>query len=1158
LNRQLVHQFILSFLLFFTFSTAIAQECGIIYVTPTGATSGAAGTKANPASLDYAFTLLNPANNHFRLSHGLYELTSTLNIPSDITIEGGFLASNWFKSNSDSTIFHRNAANYDVANNALIGISIVGQSDFRLQEVVVKVDDAPSTGVSVYGIYISGCSDYVLSRCIVFTGDGSDGIDGSQGQQGLGGASGQNGQSGIDEGNCCRLGGSGASGSFPGSFGGGTGGDGGEWGGFEVQEICVPIVNICEWIITPGSEFTNPGFNGSVGQGSGAGVGGQRGVGVCEITYAVQTCPAQPINYGKNGTDGYEGIDGGPGLQGFASVVGGFYTPGIGQTGDPGVSNGSGGGGGGGGGGKGCEPAALQPYIPSFGSSPYNGDTAYNTAGSGGGGGGGGEGGQFGLGGLGGLGGGGSFCIFVFANGQNGVVQDCRFIPGSGGQGGQGGDGGFGGPGGQGGLGGYLGDSGPVNSCNVGKGGNGGNGGPGGNGGRGGKGSDGFSRGLYQVQGDPVLDPNIYNPWEPTITVEYFGCTNSDISVNTDATGNLTWIFGFGASPQNSVLAEDTVQYGGLLGSRNLTLIVDGVPYFYANYILVEEDFVPPVIDATRTTICTGESTDLSTTFDGLSYAWTIPGGSISSFSDQNPGSVSFAQAGDYIVELVVTSCCGTSRTTDTIHVLDQVEVDLGEDLRACFLSDLPVLDGGGNDGATYAWTVNNSPLGSNTRFQNTIFTATYGVEVSYGAGCSGTDDVFVEIYTITPVDLGPDQAICPGNPLPILNAGIEDADVSWTVNGNPIGTNSIELEASLAGTYSVDVIEASGCTGTDDMEVVVSEPYVFLGVDINVCANAAFPTLDANNQGATFTWLFEGDTIAGATEQTFQPTQGGIYDIIITNIYGCEATDQLEVFTFPTLNASFNAPLNAQLGQPVQFVDATTPSATTWTWNFGDGSAVATGQNPTHSFIQIGERPVFMIASNNICSDTAYAVVDVLYDCSILGLTAAFSTSPAEVTLSAAGTVTTSNASTNATQYVWDFGDGSAPNPDVNPIHAYTQVGTYQIELTAINYNCTTSTSLPITVVEFGVGIEEVNNNGLMVYPNPNSGLFTVVMDLPIASDVRIELNNAMGQRVYSEDLAQKRYWKKEFDLGSFVKGIYLLQLTTNAGVLNRRIVIQ
>jgi PKD repeat protein len=1158
-NLRKVLRISLFLVLCFSFFTGVAQECGIIYVTPNGASSGAAGTRDNPASLAHAFTLVDAANNHLRLSHGLYPLGQTLDIPSDITIEGGFIASTWFKSNSDSTIFERDAANYDLVNKALIGLRIVGQTDFRLQDVVVKVADAPSTGISVYGIYVSGCSDYVISRCIVFTGDGSDGIDGAPGAQGQGGAAGQNGETGIDEGNCCRAGGAGASGSFAGSNGGGQGGDGGEWGGFEVQEVCDPIFNFCQWIITPGSEFTNPGANGLPGSGSGGGPGGQRGVGVCEITYAVQSCPALPINYGKPGNNGYEGIDGGPGLQGFGSIIGGFYIPGIGQTGDPGQTNGSGGGGGGGGGGKGCEPAALDPYFPTSGSAPYDADTAYNTAGSGGGGGGGGEGGQFGLGGLGGLGGGGSFCIFVNGNGQNGVVQDCRYFPGQGGQGGQGGDGGPGGPGGAGGLGGFLGDSGPVNSCNVGKGGDGGAGGPGGAGGRGGKGSDGFSRGLYQVQGDPVLDPNIYNPWEPEISVEYFGCTNSDVSVTTNATGNITWIFGFGASPQNSTSSNDTVQYSGLLGSRNLTLIVDGVPYFYANYILVEEPFDPPIIDASRNTICAGESTVLSTTFDGLSYDWTIPGGSITASSDQNPGEVTFAQPGDYILELIVTSCCGISKTTDTIHVLEQVEVDLGEDLRACFLSDLPVLDGGGNDGATYAWTLNGSPLGGNTRLQNTIMTATYGVTVSYGASCSGSDDVYVEIYTITPVELGPDQAICPGSPLPVLNASVEQASYAWTVNGNPIGTNSIELEVNLPGIYEVNVTEESGCAGSDDVEVLVSQPTVFLGADINVCANAAFPTLDANNQGATFEWFLDGVLIPGATAQTFQPSGGGVYDVIITNIYGCEATDQLEVFTFPTLNAGFNAPLNAELGQPVQFVDATTPNPTAWTWNFGDGSAIVSQQNPTHSFQQVGERPVFLIASNSICSDTAYAVVDVLYNCDALGLTAGFSTAPDIIVLSGAGTVITTNTSSNATQYSWDFGDGSDANPNVSPIHAYTAVGSYDITLTAINYNCTTTVSQSVTVEEFGVGIgEELTTGALQVYPNPNTGQFAVVLELDRASAMRIELNNAMGQRVYMEHLPEQHYWRKDFDLSSFVKGIYLLRVSTDEGQLERRIVVQ
>jgi len=1137
---------------------ALAQECGYIYVTPNGASSGSAGTRDTPASLAYAMTLAS-SGGHLRISHGTYPLSETLDIPSGITLEGGFDASTWNKTNASTTVFHRDATNYDVANKALIGLRVIGQSDFRIQEMEIRVDDAPGSGVSVYGIYLSGCSNYVISRCQIFTGNGSDGIDGTVGEAGMNGAAGQNGQGGIDEGNCCRAGGAGASGSFPGSNGGGQGGDGGEWGGFEVQEVCVPIVNLCQWIITPGSEFTNPGYNGMPGSGSGAGMGGQRGVGVCEITYAVQTCPAQPINYGKNGTQGYEGIDGGPGLQGFAGIVGGFYIPGIGAQGDPGQTHGSGGGGGGGGGGKGCEPAALQPYFPTSGPAPYAGDTAYHTAGSGGGGGGGGEGGQIGQGGLGGHGGGGTFCVFTFNNGQNGVVQDCRFTPGFGGQGGQGGAGGPGGQGGMGGLGGFLGDNGPVNSCNVGKGGNGGQGGPGGYGGQGGKGSDGMRRGLHQVQGTPVLDPNIYNPWEPTITVEYFGCTNSDVAVSTDATGNITWIFGFGASPQNSTSTTDTVQYSGQLGSRNLTLIVDGVPYFYANYLLVGEDFDPPVIEATRNTICAGESTGLSTIFDGLTYEWSIPGGSITSFSAQNPGTVSFADPGEYVVQLTVTSCCGVSKTTDTIYVLEQVEVDLGEDLRSCFLDGAPVLDAGGNPGASYAWTLNGTTYGANNRLQSTLITATYGVTVSYGPGCSGSDNVFVEIYTITPVDLGPDQAICAGSPLPVLNAGIEDASYSWTFNGNPIGTDDIQLEVNLPGTYVVNVTENSGCAGNDQIQVVVSTPFVFLGQDINVCANAAFPTLDANNPGASFQWFIGGQPISGATQQTYQPTQGGVFSVVMTNIYGCQATDELQIFTFPSLDAAFNAPAVAELGQAVQFVDATTPAPSNWTWNFGDGSPIVNTQNPIHSFWAVGERPVFMIASNNICSDTAYAIVKVIYDCNTLGLTADFSTTPDPVVLSAAGTVITTNLSSNATQFIWDFGDGSPTNPNVSPIHAYTQVGTYEITLTAINYNCTTSTSQSVTVEEFGVGIEETLHEGLLqVYPNPSTGQFTVRLELDAPSAMHIELNNMMGQRVYRESLGQRRFWQKDFDLSSFVKGIYVLSIYTDEGMLNRRIVLR
>jgi len=1138
--------------------SATAQECGIIFVSPNGATSGTTGTRDNPADFLYAFSLVSSQNNHMRLAHGVYGLSSPLDIPSDVVIEGGFEEGTWIKTNADTTILHRDANDFDAVNKALIAVQAIGQSNFRFQDVTIKVDDAPSNGISIYGIYLSGCSDYYVSRCIIITGNASDGLPGTPGQQGLAGADGADGETGEDEGPCCRQGGAGASGSFPGSNAGGAGGNGGEWGGFVVEEFCVPIINLCEWVIIPDSEFTNPGDDGIDGQGSGPGQGGQHGVGLCELTYANTNCLATQLNHGKPGTDGLEGIDGGPGIQGYASFGLGYYIPGIGEDGDPGQSNGAGGGGGGGGGAKGCEPAALQPYIPTFGPAPYDADTAYNTAGAGGGGGGGGEGGQNGTGGIGGEGGGGVFCVFTYSNGANGVVQDCRYLPGYGGLGGNGGPGGPGGIGGDGGQGGTLGDNGPNNSCNVGQGGDGGRGGDGGVGGEGGRGSDGMVAGLFQLGGDPVLDPNIYNPWEPEIRVEYFGCTNSNVRVETDATGVINWIFGFGASPQNSQSQIDTVQYSGLLGSRNLTLIVDGVPYFYANYLLIEEAFDPPVIDATRNTICVGESTDLSTTFVGDSYEWTIPGGSITSSTQQNPGTVTFNTPGDYVIQLLTTSCCGTSKAIDTIHVLENVQVDLGEDQRACFLGDLPVLNANGNDGATYAWTLNGFPTGLPFETLETTVTGTYGVTITYGPGCSGSDEVEVEIYTISPVDLGPDQAICPGNALPVLNAGIENADYAWTVNGNPIGTNSIELEVNLPGTYEVSVVEEDGCSGSDEIQVLVSQPTVFLGADINVCENEAFPTLNAQNQGATYEWFYEGITIPGETQQTLQTSQGGVYDVIITNQYGCSATDQLVINTYPQLNAGFTGPTTVTLGQSAQFLDITTPTVNSWTWYFGDGTALVNQQNPTHAFAAVGVRPVFLIVSNGICSDTAYSEVNVNWDCTQLGLTAAFSMSTDTVVLSASGTVSLTNNSSNATQYSWNFGDGTTADPTVDPIHAYITEGTYTITLTAINYNCTTTTSQTIIVVPFGVGIDEwLVDQHLLVYPNPNTGMFTVELELDSESDVQILMNNTLGQRVYSDRLRQQRYWRKEFDLTALSKGVYFLRIDTDKGSLQRRIVI-
>lgn len=48
--------------------------------------------------------------------------------------------------------------------------------------------------------------------------------------------------------------------------------------------------------------------------------------------------------------------------------------------------------------------------------------------------------------------------------------------------------------------------------------------------------------------------------------------------------------------------------------------------------------------------------------------------------------------------------------------------------------------------------------------------------------------------------------------------------------------------------------------------------------------------------------------------------------------------------------------------------------------------------------------------------------------------------------------TVTFTNTSQNATDYIWDFGDNSLSSTEVNPVHTYTNPGDYVVSLLALN----------------------------------------------------------------------------------------------------------
>jgi hypothetical protein len=87
---------------------------------------------------------------------------------------------------------------------------------------------------------------------------------------------------------------------------------------------------------------------------------------------------------------------------------------------------------------------------------------------------------------------------------------------------------------------------------------------------------------------------------------------------------------------------------------------------------------------------------------------------------------------------------------------------------------------------------------------------------------------------------------------------------------------------------------------------------------------------------------------------------------------------------------------------------------------------------------------------------------------------------------------------------------------------------------------------------------IEKEEFWGLNIYPNPSNGKVNIDMSLSTASDVKIELNNIMGQLVKRETLENVKEIKTSFDWSDLEAGIYSINLISNGANRVQKIVIQ
>ena len=999
---RMKHGFIV-FLMLVGAMGSYAQECNIFYVTPNGSGSG---TKAAPTSIQNALSQVAPGVDQIRMAMGTYPLSDTLKLVQGVTIDGGYDPNTWTKSNNAATLFHRdNTAPTSVS---IFGLAAINISDFHVHDVSVLVDDAVQPSSSACGIYVNGCSNYSFSRVRSTAGNGVDGIDGLPGNDGVYGLDGGIGQDGNDCGDGNYAGGTGGSGWGGGIAAGGDGGDGGPEGA--AADFWPP------WDIDWGEGYD--GEDGQDGLGPNPGIGGMGGPGWENATpspcvWLVGSCTAGVVNYGQNGVDAAPpGADGADGADGVYSHVNGFFSPGHGEMGEDGEH----GSGGGGGGGCGSHGGAL-----------------FGDNGSGPGGGGGGEGGQGGTGATAGAGGGGSFGMYITNNGTGGVLNDCVFNSGLAGLGGIGG---FpGGLGGQGGLGGWGGQG-------CGQGGQGGDGSAGGDGGNGGNGSPGLSQPLYEEPtGIQTVQTNLAANVEPDVTLGTTGCTFSDIYYSTNANGIIEWFYEGSTVPINTVGSSTQAQYT-TMGSFDLTMVSNGVPYFLSEFVQIFTDGTPyiPTIQAVDT-ICPGDAVNFSSTwpisFNVLGYRWDFgdPASGGSNTSSQATPSHTYNEVGTYMVTLQTQSpCCGWAKPdTHYVVVMPVVEPDVFITATSTEICEGESITFGavpyaGGSSPTYEWFLNGVSGGTGPSFTPNFI--------------NNGDQVYVRMASSYP---------CPITPT------VNSETITVIVHPNPVVDCSNVTDSYLGAE-----------TGFDAQMSVGTPPFEFF-------------------------WQF-GDG-GSSTEQSPSHLYGGtgVYNanVEVTDTFGCSTICDVvvDIVLPPYVYAGFTYTVDAQCGSTtVTFTDTTYGNPITWEWDFGDGLQ-SDQQNPTHTFTGTGPYSITLTASNGIFTDTL--VVPNVIEPLVVPV-ADFTVYETEICDSS--DLRFFDNSVNPASWSWDFGDpNSGPEANSsnlqNPYHTFNEPGTYTINLTVYSVDQCESQAGSIDIT---------------VHPSPVAGFSVdtnvVCTDLPIA----------------------------------------------------------